>query len=305
MRRTHRTYPDRRSCRLAALAGAASLLVPGAVEAAALPPVPTGPATGTADAPGSGTAHDTTDAADVRTVPLEDPTLTFPTPEDPDRPVMVLDDGLEDRMRAMADRSPRWAAALGTLRRERFPVLVGSITQVEAILPELERYRFDGMGATWIFADDGDRPVAAAVTLNLPKLVIRNRLTGGDAEQLRRMLELHLAHEIYGHLLPIVRSRELDHPCAADPDPAAPVAVQLASCVMERESEILRDLGYEPREAYHWHFWDERIELSDPAVDTTAGDGETRGPGRRPRPTGAPGPPGAGTAPPAARPPPR
>lgn len=221
---------------------------------------------------------DTTDAADVRTVPLEGPTLTFPTPEDPDRPVMVLDESLEDRMRAMADRSPRWTAALGTVRRERFPVLVGSITQVEAVLPELERYRFDGAGATWIFTDDRDRPVAAAVTLNLPKLVIRNRLTGGDAEQLRRMLELHLAHEIYGHLLPIVRSGELDHPCAADPDPAASAAAQRASCVMERESEILRDLGYEPRESYHWQFWEEQIERRSSGGDTTAGvgDGGTR-----------------------------
>lgn len=276
MRRTHRTTLDRRSCRLVVLTGAASLLVPGAAEGAALPPVPTGPATGTTGAPGPGTARDTTDAGDVRIVSLEDPTLTFPAPEDPDRPVMVLDERLEDRIRAMADRSPRWTAALETLRRERFPVLVGSITQVEAVLPELERYRFDGAGATWIFTDDGDRPVAAAVTLNLPKLVIRNRITGGEAERLRRMVELHLAHELYGHLLPIVRSRELDHPCGDDPDPAAAAAVQLASCVMDRESEILRDLGYEPRESYQWQFWNERIERIDSGVDTSVGGGEPR-----------------------------
>lgn len=203
---------------------------------------------------------DTTDASGARTIPLGNRTLTIPTPEDPDRPLMILNARLEERIRDMAHRSPKWARALEALRRERFTVLVGSITEVEAVLPELVRYRFDGAGAAWIFTDHADRPAAAAVTLNLPMLAIRNRITGGDARQLRRMVELHLAHEIYGHLVPVVRSGTVDHPCSDDPDPASPAAVQLQACVMERESEILTDLGYEPRDSYRWDFWSERIE---------------------------------------------
>lgn len=205
-------------------------------------------------------ATDTTDANAVRMVAHDGPTLMFPLPEDPDRPVLVLDDRLGERMRTMAARSRLWARALETLRRERFPVIVGSITQVEDLLPELARYRLDRAGAVWIFTRGGAGPVAAAVTLNLPKLVIRNRITSGDPEQLRRMLEFHLAHEIYGHLLPVVRSRKLDHPCSADPRTTAPAPEQLRSCVMKREREILVDLGYEPRDAYTWDYWTDRIE---------------------------------------------
>ncbi|MFW6193663.1 MAG: hypothetical protein ACOC83_09285, partial [Gemmatimonadota bacterium] len=211
-----------------------------------------------------GPARDTTDAPDVRTVSLDDGTVTFPTPEDPDRPLVVLNRRLEDRIRDMAARSGTWADALRTLREHQFPVLVGSITEVEAEVPGLERYRFDGAGAAWFFADGRDRPVAAAVTINLPKLVIRNRVTGGDAEQMRRMLELHLAHELYGHVVPVVASGTLDHPCADDPDPSAPTREQLGSCVMQREKEVLLDLGYEVRGSYRWDFWGERIERLGP-----------------------------------------
>lgn len=262
MRRPFRprlTPPARRSPRLSA---AALIVVLAAPTSGALAEgsAPAGPAAGDAAATRPGAPLDTTDASGVRAVPLDDGTLTFPAPEDPDRPLMVLNQRLEDRIRAMAARSEKWADALRTLREHQFPVLVGSITQVETVVPELERYRFDGAGAAWLFTDGRDRPAAAAVTINLPKLVIRNRITGGDAEQMRRILELHLAHELYGHVIPIVESGNLRHPCADDPDPRAPSWEQLRSCVMEREKEVMVDLGYEPRDSYHWHFWNERIE---------------------------------------------
>lgn len=187
-------------------------------------------------------------------------TLTFPTGDDPRRPLMVLDQRLEDRIRAMAARSTKFSHALETLRDHRFPVLVGSIVQVEEKLPELREYGFDGAGAAWIFSDSLGRPAAAAVTVNLPKLVIRNRLLGGDPARLHRMIDLHLAHEIYAHLVPIVATGDPDHPCRFDPDPQAPPDVQLESCVMRREAEILSELGYEPRESYRWDFWEEKID---------------------------------------------
>lgn len=243
-----------------------------AVESTAASPFPAG----TDDAVRRHDPPDTTDTGDVRTLTLEGDRITFPAPEEPDRPLMVLDPRLAERIGGMALRSPKWAEALAALRRERFPVLVGSITQVEEVLPGLRRYRFDGAGAAWLFADGRGRPVAAAVTLNLPKLVIRNRITGGETGHLRRMLELHLAHELYGHVLPVATSRDLGHPCADDPDPHAPPRVQRRSCVMEREAEILRDLGYVPRASYQWHFWDERIERLDPEESDRRGGG---GPG--------------------------
>lgn len=214
-------------------------------------------------APAGTTSADTLEA---RLVGVREPspvTVTFPTPEDPDRPLMVLDGRLEERVVEMAARSRRWREGLNTLRGNRFPVLVGSIVQVEEHLPTLRRIGYDGPAAAWIFTRGDDRPVAAAVTINLPKLVIRNRVLGGDAARLERMLDLHLAHEVYGHLVPIVESGGLDHPCYSDPDADAPPDVQMRSCVMRRESRLLEDLGYEPRESYRWDYWDEAVVPAD------------------------------------------
>lgn len=187
-------------------------------------------------------------------------TVEFPEPSNPDRPLMVLDERLEERIVAMGERSGKWARGLETIREHRFPVLVGSVVQIEEEIPFLERFRYDGWGAAWIFSDDDGRPAAAAVVINLPKLIIRNRVAGGDDTQLERMLELHLAHELYGHVVPLVESGDLDHPCRFDPDPDAPPTVQMETCVMERERELLADLGYEPRRSYRWDYWNEEID---------------------------------------------
>lgn len=185
-------------------------------------------------------------------------TLEFPEPSNSDRPLMVLDERLEERIVAMGERSEKWARGLETIREHRFPVLVGSIVQIEEEIPFLKRFRYDGWGAVWIFSDDGG-PAAAAVMINLPKLIIRNRVAGGEDTQLKRMLEMHLAHELYGHVVPLVASGDLDHPCRFDPDPDAPPTVQMETCVMERERELLADLGYEPRQSYTWDYWNEDI----------------------------------------------
>ncbi len=209
-------------------------------------------------------------AADTVEVPPEEAllpkvmTANFPGPTDPERPLMVLDPRLEERIVAMAERSIRWLEGLLTFRAEQFPVLVGTIVQVEERLPALGRYRYDAAAGTWIFSDRHGRPVAAAVAINLPKLVLRNRVLGLGAASLHRMIELHLAHEIYGHLVPIVESGDLEHPCRFDPAPDASTPVQMESCVMNRESDLLADLGYQPREAYRWHFWEEAITPLDP-----------------------------------------
>lgn len=205
------------------------------------------------------TASDTVEAHIVELARTRPATVEFPEPTNPDRPVMVLDERLEERIAAMGARSEKWAQGLETIRKHRFPVLVGSIVQVEEEIPFLERFRYDGWGAAWIFSDDDGRPAAAAVMINLPKLIIRNRVTGGDDTQLARMLEMHLAHELYGHVVPLVASGDMDHPCRFDPDPDAPPTVQMEACVMERERELLADLGYEPRQSYTWDYWNEEI----------------------------------------------
>lgn len=210
----------------------------------------------------AGHADDTLDVHVTEIPRAAEEMLTFPTPDDPRRPLMVLDPRLENRIRTMAARSLEFSEALETLRDHRFPLLVGSIAQVEEVLPELRRYRFDGAGAAWIFSDRLGRPVAAAVTLNLPKIIIRNRVLGEDPGRLRRMIDLHLAHEIFAHLTPVVATGDLDHPCRFDPDPNAPPAVQRRSCVMRREAEVLADLGYEPRESYLWDYWEEELDPS-------------------------------------------
>lgn len=224
-------------------------------------PAPAATATPRASPPAVSAPGDTREihVTEVSRAALE--TLTFPRPEDPRRPIMVLDRRLEERIGAMAARSPESGRALETLRDHRFPVMVGSIVQVEEELPELRRFGFDGAGATWIFTDGRGRPVAAAVTVNLPKLVVRNRVLGADAGRLRRLIDLHLAHEIYAHLVPVVATGDPDrHPCRFDPDPDAPPAVQRRSCVMRREAEVLADLGYEPRASYLWDYRDEELE---------------------------------------------
>jgi hypothetical protein len=177
---------------------------------------------------------------------------------------MVLDARLQQRIRSMAERSALWRDAMRTIRNRRFPVLVGSIVQVEDRLPALERFRYDGAAGVWIFIGDEGRAAAAAVMVNLPMLVIRNRVLENDDASLEQMLELHLAHEIYGHLVPVVESRDPAHPCAFDPDPNAPSAEQRQSCVLRRESRLLEELGYEPREGYLWNYWEDALGPSGP-----------------------------------------
>lgn len=211
----------------------------------------------------AGASADTLEITDVSRRRPTGLVVSFPEPEDLDRPLMVLDPRLEDRILSMAQRSPLWRQALLAIREQRFPVLVGSIVQVEERLPALRRLRFDGAAAVWLFTDPGGRAVAAAVTVNIPKLVIRNRILEGDGASLQRMLELHLAHEMYGHLVPVVESGDPNHPCGTDPARDAPPAAQVESCVMQRESRLLEDLGYHPRESYLWDYWGEPVVPAD------------------------------------------
>lgn len=240
------------------------------------------------------TAPDTAEEGPGHVRSVDGEKLVFPLPASPDRPLMVLDSLLADRIESMARRSRKWREALRALRARRFPVLVGTVVQVERELPALEDYAFDGPAAAWIFSDDRDRPVAAAVTVNLPMLIIRSRILGDDGVRLRRMLELHLAHEIYGHLAPIVATGDPDHPCRLDPSPADPAAEQRRSCVMRRESQLLEELGYEPRDTYLWDYWEDRIERRGP------GDAGGSGP-RAGRAAAAPSPPRAEEASPGLR----
>jgi hypothetical protein len=213
---------------------------------------------------GAPTAADTTDESPEHVRRVSGATLVFPLPDRLDRPLVVLDDRLADRVADMARRSRKWREALDIIRRKRFPVLVGDVVQVERMLPGLDSYAFDGPAAAWIFSDERGRPVAAAVTVNLPMLVIRSRVLGDEGTRLHRMLDLHLVHEIYGHLAPIVATGNADHPCSLDPSPAAAAAEQRQSCVMRRECELLLELGYEPRDTYLWDYWKERVEHTRP-----------------------------------------
>lgn len=231
----------------------AAVAAPAGAAASAGPPRP---ATG----PGAGGPDDTVEVRPPAVLRPADDALTLPTSGDPDRPLVVLDPRLRERIVAMAERSTRWLAGLLTLRARRFPVLVGTITQLEEELPVLKRFRYDGAAATWIVADGNGRPAGAAVAVNLPMLVIRNRVVGGDGARLDRMVDLHLAHELYGHVVPVAASGNLEDACLADPDPDAPPDVQTSSCVMEREAELLQDLGYRPRRTYRWRYWDRVVE---------------------------------------------
>lgn len=239
--------------------GVAALLLPAAaalpLRGAVVPPVPE-----PLPAPAGRNPGDTVDVHFPQIVRAGETTATFPTSGDPDRPLVVLDPRLRERIVAMAERSTRWLEGLLTLRTRRFPVLVGTVVQLEEELPALKRYRYDGAAAAWIFSDVRGRPVAAAVAVNLPMLVVRNRALGGDRKRLDRMIELHLAHEIYGHVIPVAASADLTHPCASDPPPEAPSQLQAESCVMEREGEVLLQLGFEPRESYRWDYCEKVFE---------------------------------------------
>lgn len=233
------------------LPAAAALPLCGAVA----PPVP-----GPLSAPAGRHPADTVDVLVPDIFRTGDTKVTFPTSADPDRPLVVLDPRLRERIVAMAERSTRWLEGLLTLRTRRFPVLVGTVVQLEEELPTLKRFRYDGAAAAWIFSDGRGRPVAAAVAVNLPMLVVRNRVLGGDPERLDRMIELHLAHEIYSHVVPVAASADLTHPCVSDPPPGAAPELQAESCVMKREAEVLVDLGYDPRQSYRWNYWEEAVE---------------------------------------------
>jgi hypothetical protein len=173
----------------------------------------------------------------------------------------VLHPYLASRLDSLEARSPHFAAALERLRSAPFPVLVGTPEQVAGVTPwgRLLSYRFRparvGEFAA-VAASDGERVGAMYVSISLERLAARaarrgrSARGGTDPEELEAFFAEHvdavLIHEIWGHVVPIADSGRLDSHCE-DPHPGQD---PLGSCVMQRENDLRREMGLEPRTTY-------------------------------------------------------
>ncbi|MFW6078477.1 MAG: hypothetical protein ACODAE_02580 [Gemmatimonadota bacterium] len=160
--------------------------------------------------------------------------------------VEVLDADLAERIESLSERSPTWRSAMAELRRGEFRVVVGDPAGVRAGVEVLSRYRTRHFGEV-IPLRDGRGGVTGAVVVvdveRVRRLVERSglpeRVVDGDVERI-------LIHELYGHVVPLARSRRLDGGCP-DPGPGEPA---LSSCAIRRENRIRAELGLEMRVAY-------------------------------------------------------
>lgn len=163
-----------------------------------------------------------------------------------DEALEVLDPFLAERMAGLAERSRSWRAALDTLRRSGFRVVVGRPDDLREEVSALARHRVRHFGEVIPLRGGSGRIVGVAVAIDVDRVrrlvedaELPSRVVGADVDRI-------LIHEIYGHVVPLARTRRLSGGCP-DPAPGAPAA---SSCAIRRENRIRAELGLEPRTAY-------------------------------------------------------
>jgi hypothetical protein len=187
-----------------------------------------------------------------------------PTPGDSlgARPALhVLDPYLDARLRAIAARSPRFAAALSRLAAGDVPVFIGTPAQLAGLrlAPGVAGGRLppERVAEVRVALEPGsDRPAVLLVRVDTDRLgrLVRRPLLdwpllGGTARfraRLARFTEATLVHEVWGHLVPVADARSAAASCA-DPAPGEP---EMDSCVMKRENDLRAEIGWERRKGY-------------------------------------------------------
>jgi hypothetical protein len=161
------------------------------------------------------------------------------------RTVVVLDSTVEAGIARLRAASPTFEEAWAQLETRKVPVLIGTREQLEDILPSnLRRGRgWAGLTVNWGYDDTLTRSVVA---LRMEWLRgVHGFPADGEAGSgsFDAALEKLLIHEVYGHLAPVVKTRNLRYHCA-DPRPGER---HEESCVGQREQLILAEIeqGFE------------------------------------------------------------
>jgi hypothetical protein len=169
----------------------------------------------------------------------------LPVPEDIGS-VRVTDRLLAERVHSLQDRSPTWSAALDSLAGLRFQVLIGTPEQLGELVPSLSSYAGQHIGRMLPLGNRAGQLIGAAVLIDLAVMERMARAAGASRAMLEGDIDRILAHELYGHVLPLAIAGRPDRGCA-DPAPDEPA---VSSCSVRRENRIRAELGLPPRTTY-------------------------------------------------------
>ena len=161
-------------------------------------------------------------------------------------PLLVADGMLAERTRSLALRSASWAAGLDSLEATGFRVLVSLPEQAPRLVPALAGYEPQHLGEVIPLRDNEGALIGAVVTVDVAALERMAARLGAQAGVVASDAERILIHEIYGHVVPLARTRRLADGCP-DPSPGEPAT---ASCAIVRENLVRAELGLPARERY-------------------------------------------------------
>jgi hypothetical protein len=174
----------------------------------------------------------------------------------------VLDPYLHARLAVLERLSPRFRAAMDALREGDLPVYLATAEPLfdpelgVAIPWRLPSHQLGEFAAVRKPTKPGI--LALVVRVNLREVQLRQRRGMRQwlghhepprpslARQLEEAIDAILIHELWGHLVPVAEARSLDSHCS---DPV-PRQSELASCVMQRENDLRREMGLRPRTRY-------------------------------------------------------
>lgn len=160
--------------------------------------------------------------------------------------LQALEPLFRERVLALAERSSTWRAALDTLETSDFRVVIGRPDQIRRRIPGMEYYHASHLGEVIPRRGPEGDYSSAVIMIDLARLRAMWRLTGLPRTALLRDIDRILIHELYGHVVPLARTRELAGGCP-DPGPREPAR---SSCAIVRENRVRAELGIEPRTAY-------------------------------------------------------
>jgi hypothetical protein len=170
----------------------------------------------------------------------------LPAPAATHGAVVVTDAMLAEGMAQLAAGSATWRAALDTLAAENFAVLVATPEEARRVFAEAALGGAGELGAVGVLRDAGGRIAGAVVLIDVPRLRRLCLKANEPLATLQGDVQRLLIHELYGHVVPLARSRTEAGGCP-DPGPGEPAA---SSCAIVRENRIRAEMGLEPRRSY-------------------------------------------------------
>lgn len=161
--------------------------------------------------------------------------------------IIILDRQIADAIQRLTTRSALFNTAWQEIRESNLPLIIGTPDQLQNLVPDPLAYQLlDRYGASAFAHDDMSGFVTSAVVSIDVAKIFSYGLERGNSLLARDALDIILIHEIYGHVAPVAKTRQIGSLCP-DPEPGQPYA---NSCVGRREREVLIELGRRARSGY-------------------------------------------------------